>query len=81
MRKGQIYICFKEACEICGLPATGHSRERLRALGCEVRLSARTLRYDIRRIGTIMERMEAGSAEAQPEQPKKQAKVLKIARG
>lgn len=81
MRKGQIYITFPEACEICGLPRTGHSRERLRALGCEVRLSARTLRYDIRRIGTIMERMEAGNAETQPERPKKQAKVLKIARG
>ena len=58
MKKGQIYICFKEACEICGLPATGHSRKTLRALGCEVRFSTATLRYDIRRIGTIMERME-----------------------
>ena len=58
MKKGQIYICFKEACEICGLPATGHSRETLRALGCEVRFSVATLRYDIRRIRTIMERME-----------------------
>lgn len=63
MKKGQIYITFPEACEMCGLPRTGHSRETLRALGCEVRFSKQTLRYDIRRIGTIMERMEAQGKE------------------
>lgn len=58
MKKGQIYVCFKEACEMCGLPTTDHSRKSLRAAGCEVRLSKQTLRYDIRKIGTITERMK-----------------------
>ena len=62
MKKGQIYIAFPEACQICGLPETGHSRERLRALGCEVRFSKQTLRYDIRRIATIAERMQEEKA-------------------
>ena len=58
MKKGQIYITFPEACEMCGLPTTDHSRKSLRAAGCEVRLSRFTLRYDIRRIGTMLERFE-----------------------
>ena len=57
MKKGQIYITFPEACQICGLYPGNRSRVKLRELGCEVKFSTRILRYDIRKIATIAERM------------------------